>query len=264
MVRRGHERRREDGEDEVFPRAPRYTQVRDQVLDTLRDAIVELRLKPGERLREAELSERLGVSKTPIREALIRLEELGLVTTENYKGALVRGYTPEDLVEIYELRELLQGACAGFAARGHISGEGLEELRRVVERSEDAHRRGDEDAAARAFDEFDEIVMAQTSNRRIASLLEGLRDHMVRIGLLSAAIPGRIDVSLREHRGILEAIEAGDPAEAEERMRAHVRSVLDDHLASAAEVDALAEAPPDDRPERSPLAADETEGANDA
>ena len=80
--------------------------------EELKSAIVDLRLAPGDPLREAALAEQLGVSKTPIREALTRLEQEGLVETTSFKGAVVSGYSRQDLIEIYELRELLENAAA--------------------------------------------------------------------------------------------------------------------------------------------------------
>ena len=85
--------------------------VTDWVYEEIREAIIDLRLPPGEPLREAAISEQLGVSKTPVREALARLEQEGLVETTSFKGAVVSGYSPRDLEEIYELRALLEGAA---------------------------------------------------------------------------------------------------------------------------------------------------------
>lgn len=217
--------------ENVFVRQPQQRQMRDQVFEAILDAIRSLRLRPGQRLREAELEEQLGVSKTPIREAFVRLEQLDLVTIEKYKGAVVRGYTPADLVEVYELRELLEGACARTAARG-MSDDDRTALERVVNTSERAHLQNDMDAVIRLFDEFDEILIRQTNNRRMSDLLSALSHHMVRIGLLTVKIPGRVDVSLEQHRAIYEAIVAGDARESEELMRHHVRSVLNDHLSN--------------------------------
>src|SRR4249920_4234052 len=85
--------------------------VTDWVYEELKTAIVGLRLAPGDPLREATLAQQLGVSKTPIREALARLEQEGLVEATSFKGAVVSGYSPRDLEEIYELRSLLEGVA---------------------------------------------------------------------------------------------------------------------------------------------------------
>ena len=95
---------RRDGGRGVFTGRHDRRKVTDWVYEEIRDAIIDLRLRPGEPLREATIAAQLGVSKTPIREALARLEQEGLVETTSFKGAVVSGYSPRDLEEIYELR----------------------------------------------------------------------------------------------------------------------------------------------------------------
>ena len=97
----------------VFTARPDRRKMTDWVTEELREAIIELRLRPGDPLREAALAEQLGVSKTPLREAFARLEQEGLVETTSFKGAVVTGYSERDLNEIYELRALLEGAPRG-------------------------------------------------------------------------------------------------------------------------------------------------------
>ena len=104
------------GPESVFTARHDRRKVTDWVYEELKGAIVDLRLAPGDPLREASLAERLGVSKTPIREALTRLEQEGLVETTSFKGAVVTRYSRQDLLEIYELRELLENAAARAAA----------------------------------------------------------------------------------------------------------------------------------------------------
>ena len=89
------------------------------VYEAVRKDIIELDLAPGCHLREAELAERFSVSKTPVREALSQLSKDGLVEILSYRGAVVTGYTHVDLVEIYQLREILQGACAPVPRQHH-------------------------------------------------------------------------------------------------------------------------------------------------
>ena len=115
--------------------------VTDWAYEEIRDAIIGLRLQPGDSLREAALAERLGVSKTPVREALGRLEKEGLVETTSFKGAVVSSYSREDLIEIYELRELLEGAAARTAA-DRSSTETVDRLRDIVERSRELRAAG--------------------------------------------------------------------------------------------------------------------------
>lgn len=204
--------------------------VTDWVCEEIRDAIIDLRLRPGEPLREAAIAEQLGVSKTPIREALARLEKEGLVETTSFKGAVVSGYSPRDLEEIYELRALLEGAAARAAAED-ASEETRARLRDVVEGSRKLRDRGELSELAALLGRFDLIVYDQVTNRRIQALIDNLRAHLTRIGKLTEAIPGRVEASVEEHAAIVEAIVRRDPDDAERLMRVHIASVLADQLA---------------------------------
>jgi DNA-binding GntR family transcriptional regulator len=208
--------------------------VTDWVYEELKNAIVDLRLAPGEPLREATLAERLGVSKTPIREALTRLEQEGLVETTSFKGAVVTGYSRQDLLDIYELRELLENAAVRAAAqsmsdasRARLDRISRESRRLLGGRDQSAENRGQ---LAGLLTEFDAVLFDQVRNHRIQVLIENLRDHLTRIGQLTAEIPGRIDASVDEHEKIVEAVAARDPELAEQYMREHIRSVRDAQL----------------------------------
>jgi GntR family transcriptional regulator, rspAB operon transcriptional repressor len=212
--------------------------VTDWVYEELKGAIVDLRLAPGEPLREATLAEQLGVSKTPIREALTRLEQEGLVETTSFKGAVVSSYSRQDLLEIYELRELLENAAARAAAES-MSEPARARLGRIAAESRRLRGGGDRALLAALISEFDDVLFDQVRNSRIRALVENLRAHLTRIGHLTAGIPGRIDASVDEHERIVEAIAAHDPALAEQRMREHIRSVCQDQLRALGEAGAV-------------------------
>jgi GntR family transcriptional regulator, rspAB operon transcriptional repressor len=219
--------------------------VTDWVYEELKSAIVNLRLAPGEPLREATLADRLGVSKTPIREALTRLEQEGLVETTSFKGAVVTGYSRDDLIEIYELRELLENAAVRAAAQSMTEPDRVR-LARIAQESRrlrdgpnqsGADQSGtDRTELAALLTEFDAVLYDQVLNHRIQALIENLRAHLTRIGQLTTELPGRIDASVDEHDRIVEAIAARDPELAEQRMREHIRSVRDAQLRAMDEV----------------------------
>jgi len=213
----------------VFTARPDRRKMTDWVCDELREAIVNLRLRPGEPLREAALAEKLGVSKTPLREAFARLEQEGLVETTSFKGAVVTGYSERDLKEIYELRALLEGAAARSAAE-HANDATLHALRDVLDRSRALRDAGDLVGLAELLGRFDVIVYSQVTNDRIGALIDNLRAHLTRIGRLTEDIPGRVEASVEEHAAIVEAIVARNPDEAERLMRVHIASVLADQL----------------------------------
>jgi len=215
----------------VFTARPDRRKMTDWVCDELREAIVNLRLRPGEPLREAALAEKLGVSKTPLREAFARLEQEGLVETTSFKGAVVTGYSDRDLREIYELRALLEGAAARSAAE-HANDATLHALRDVLDRSRALRDAGDLVGLAELLGRFDVIVYSQVTNDRIGALIDNLRAHLTRIGRLTEDIPGRVEASVEEHAAIVDAILARNPDEADRLMRVHIASVLTDQLAT--------------------------------
>jgi DNA-binding GntR family transcriptional regulator len=226
-MRSGDEGKTDPGS--VFSARHDRRKVTDWVYEELKAAIVDLRLAPGDPLREATLAGQLGVSKTPIREALTRLEQEGLVETTSFKGAVVTGYSRQDLIEIYELRELLENAAARAAAESMTEAD-LARLSHISQESRKLKRSNDAAGLAALLSEFDDVVFDQVRNSRIRALLENLRAHLTRIGLLTAEIPGRIDASVDEHEKIVAAIVAHDPELAEQQMSQHIRSVRDDQL----------------------------------
>jgi DNA-binding GntR family transcriptional regulator len=223
-----------------------HRQLKDTVYVQLRDDIVNGVLPPGTVLREAELAARFGVSKTPLRDALVRLQKDGFVEIPPYRSAVVVGYSRTDLREIYELRELLEGACARQAAF-HISVDALAELSRIVRASAEcvsgpemgtAVVAGREEELAGLLDQFDLVMYAQARNGRIDEMVGNIRGHIQRIGRLTTGIPGRLAKSVPEHQAIYEAIVQRDGAAAETLMRRHILSVMADQLTNIEVTDA--------------------------
>jgi DNA-binding GntR family transcriptional regulator len=208
-----------------------HRQLKDSVYLKLRQEIVTAKLPPGYVLREAELAARFGVSKTPLREAFVRLEKDGFVQIAPYRSAVVAGYSRQDLREIYEVRELLEGLCAREASV-HMATEDLAALSRVVRDSAAAYQAGDTDKLTALLDEFDVLLYAQSKNSRITAMLNNIRDHVTRIGRLTVAIPGRLGTSVQEHQAIYDAIVQRDGERAETLMRQHILSVMADQLAN--------------------------------
>jgi DNA-binding GntR family transcriptional regulator len=209
----------------------RQLQLKDVAYERLRQAIVTLQLPPGTQLREASLSSQLGISKTPLREAFVRLEREGLVEIEPYRGATVRGYDEEDLAQIQELRGLLEGYCASRAAEV-IDESWRAQLRRNIEQSRDALDRCEDAELADLLEEFDRLIQSVGGNPRIMELLDQIQSHVERIGRLTVSIPGRLHDSVEQHAQIADAILAGRARTAETAMRSHVRSVMLDQIAA--------------------------------
>ena len=215
-----------------------HRQLKDAVYLQLRDDIISGALPTGTVLREVELVARFGVSKTPLRDALVRLQKDGFVDIPPYRSAVVTGYSDTDLREIYELRELLEGACARQAAL-HIGGEELAELEHIAAASAACVGGGEviqgrEEELATLIQQFDLALYAQSRNSRIDEMVGNIRGHVQRIGRLTTGIPGRLAKSVAEHQAIYDAIARRDSATAETLMRRHIGSVLADQLASMA------------------------------
>jgi DNA-binding GntR family transcriptional regulator len=213
----------------LFSELSEHRTMTDVAYEQLKAAIVELRIPPGERLREAAIAQGLNVSKTPVREALARLEQDGLVELSSFKSAVVTQYTAHDLREIYELREIIEVATARAAAES-MSDQGLADLGRIARECVRLSDEGGGPELVALISEFDTVLFREVSNQRIRAILDNLADHLTRIGLLAGEIPGRNAASVREHAQIYAAIERRDPEAAERFMRKHIRSVRDNQL----------------------------------
>jgi DNA-binding GntR family transcriptional regulator len=203
--------------------------ITDWVFEELKSAIIDLRLPPGEPLRETTIAESLGVSKTPVREALTRLEVEGLVESTSFKGAVVSNYTRNDLVELYELRELLEVWAVREAATS-MESDALARLDEIVAAGERLRAEGRTEELEKAIDNFDGFLFEQVTNGRISALIDNLRAHLIRIGRLTAEIPGRLATSVDEHGLIAEALRRHDPDAAAAALRKHIASVREEQL----------------------------------
>jgi DNA-binding GntR family transcriptional regulator len=194
--------------------------------DDLRDAIVSGRLHPNERLIETDLARELGVGRSAVRTALVRLEQEGLVEHERHRGARVRLIAKGEAVEILEARAVLEGLAARQAA-DKARPEDIRDLRAILARmrallvSGDLLGASDQNAVLHA--KLLEIAGHDTAER----LISALKSQLVRFQYRTILLPGRSDRSLAEHRAVVDAIAAGDGAAAEQAMRTHLSQVAD-------------------------------------
>lgn len=186
-----------------------YLPLRDVVFQTLRQTILRGELKPGERLMEVHLAERLGVSRTPIREAIRKLELEGLVVMIPRRGAVVASITEKDLKDVLEVRRTLE-ILAGEVACERITPELLKELEIAGE--EFGRLKGTEDVnlLAAADVRFHEIIYTATGNARLIHILNNLREQMYRYRLEYLKDTGSRQRLLREHQEIFAGIRNGD------------------------------------------------------
>ena len=209
-------------------------QLERRVYEALRDEIVSGALAPGDQLVEARIAEELGVSKTPVREALIRLQRDGLVEIEPYRGARVIQPSDRDVVEISELRLLIETAVVRDLAERRPA-DVIAELERSVAESKRALAAGEQERFLARLQEFSDLLAAACENRRMVKVLTDLRSVLQVIGGSSLRAPGREERSIAEHEAIVAAIKAGDPDAAAAAEEEHIRSIERDVLALAAE-----------------------------
>ena len=170
-------------------------------------------LPTGKRLPEIPLATGLGLGRTPVREALMRLEADGFVRSEPRVGTVVAGNTLESLAEIYEVREVLEGFAARLAAR-YARPSDLLAMRRVLEETAAATEANDVPRLRALNVRFHELIHVAARNDQLGRVLARLLN-LVRLSPVSAyAQPGRAEEALAEHRAILDAIEAHDEARA--------------------------------------------------
>ena len=191
--------------------------------DNLRAAILSGSLPPGSRVTVRPLSEQLGLSPTPIKAALAALEREGFLIAVPHRGYFVPEVGTDDLLELYELREAVDGIAARRAAASTDHAQLAQQLQRLLEKQRKAisgnniHSYGELDLT------FHRLIWEGSGSRRLLPIAENLIAQ-VRLGnRLSAQAPGRLPAAVDEHEAIIEAIREGDPRAAERHIRRHVR-----------------------------------------
>ena len=195
--------------------------------NAIKEAILTFRLKPEENLVESDLARQLGISKTPVRESLSRLEREGFVTKIPYTGYYVTPISTQSVSEIFEIRAALEGLAASLAAL-RLSDEDITLAQTLVARHEQATQNGDIAQAARLNRQFHDLIITRAGNQRLAQILANLDEHLQRYRTLSNFQSGRLDKSVAEHRAVLTALEQRQPSQAEQAVRAHILSVSND------------------------------------
>jgi len=198
-----------------------YLPLRDVVFNTLRQAILRGELKPGERLMEIQLANKLGVSRTPIREAIRKLELEGLVLMIPRRGAEVAEITEKNLMDVLEVRKALEELAAGLACE-RISKEQIQELKVAAREFEESLKSEDITKIAEADVRFHDIIFYATNNQRLITLLNNLREQMYRFRIEYLKHKEYHAQLLAEHERMIELIEKKDKDEVCEVMGKHI------------------------------------------
>jgi DNA-binding GntR family transcriptional regulator len=212
------------GEKRLLPvNLDSYKPLRELVLEAIREAIKNGTLQPRERLMEIQLADDLGVSRTPVREALRKLEQEGFIVMVPRKGAYVSDLSMKDVADVFEIRAALDGLAGGLAAE-RITEDELELMERMLVEKGEAINQNDIDKLVEADTRFHEAMYMASRNERLSNIISNLREQIQRFRLTSLSVPGRREDSLKEHRQILEAIQARDIQLARQLAQEHIEN----------------------------------------
>ena len=198
-----------------------FLPLRDVVFKTLRKAILTGELKPGERLMEIHLANRMGVSRTPIREAIRKLELEGLVTMIPRRGAEVARITEKSLKDVLEVRRALDALCAEIACE-RITEEEKEQLKEACAEFERATKTKDATIIAKADVALHDIIVAATGNQRLVQLVNNLAEQMYRYRFEYIKDESQHERLIEEHRMIYDSIMRKDSAAAADAAKVHI------------------------------------------
>ena len=195
--------------------------LREMVYEELKLQILTGAISPGTRMMEVELADEMGVSRTPIREAIRKLEKEGLVTIEPRKGAYASMISTEDMVEILEVRQDLEGLAAYFAA-DRMQPAQLEELKTVSEHYNEAVTSGSMEDMIKYDTRFHRIIVDSCHNKILVQMIEQLQELVLRFRYIYYDNFKRAENMPEEHAAILGAIEKNSPDEAREAADVHI------------------------------------------
>ncbi len=196
-----------------------------QVFGRIREGILSGKYAANEELKEKTLGEEFGVSRTPVREALRQLELEGLVSIIPNKGAYVIGVSLQDIKEIYEIRCLLEGLCANWAAE-KITQEQLAELDENIFLMEFHATKENWCQMVELDNRFHELLYQASGSRELAHVLSDYHQYVQRVRKVSLGNPKRVQKSKEEHKAIVEALRSRDPNKAQELATEHIRNTI--------------------------------------
>ena len=207
----------------------RSPSLEEMVFSKLEEEILAGELARGEALGEIALSKRLGVSRTPVRGALHRLAEEGLVEILPNRGASVLGINIDDLIDIYNIRERLEGLASALAAKRATPDE-IRRLTEAVELADFYISKNDTEHIKELDTVFHSIIYSSSGSRFLSRTLSELHRKIKSYRKRSLSVPGRLEKTAEEHREILEAIKRGDAQEADRLTSDHIKCALNNMI----------------------------------
>ncbi|MCR5097655.1 MAG: GntR family transcriptional regulator [Lachnospiraceae bacterium] len=206
--------------------ADSYLPLRDEVFFTLRDLILKGELSPGDRLMEIHLAEKLGVSRTPVREAIRLLEKEGLAITIPRRGAQVARMTEKDLSDVLEVREALDGLAAEKACN-IINDEILGRLSASMDEFKKAIKSDDPKVIVEADEAFHRIIYEAADNPRLLSIVDNLKEQMYRFRFEYVREEKNYDTLINEHFSIIDGLRKKDVVFVKKMMHTHLQNQIE-------------------------------------
>jgi DNA-binding GntR family transcriptional regulator len=198
--------------------------VASQIYGFIRDAIVSMELLPGQMISETALAEQFGVSRTPVREALIQLSNIGFVEVLPQRGTYVSKFSMEKILQARFIREALEVSVVSFLAE-NVSTEIVQAGEKIIAEQKIAAQDDDALAFQTLDDLFHQTLANFTSYSRVAALIEAEKAHMDRVRNLSLHVSGQYKRVLAQHTAIIKAIKSGSPEKAAQAMGVHMKDV---------------------------------------
>ena len=196
-----------------------------KVYRVLKSRIIKGSFKPGDKLFESRIAKQLGVSRTPVREALRGLAAEGFVKMNPNQAIIVNDISIKDLLEVLQIRGILEGLAARLAAP-LITEEKIKVLETCNENMEKFIIKNNVLAFGKESNKFHELILGVCGNGRLAQIRKNLADQIYRFRNISLHIPGRLESALIEHREITEALKQGDADKADALSKTHIANVL--------------------------------------
>jgi len=200
-----------------------YKPLREVIFNTLREAIIIGELKPGERLMEVQLAEKMGVSRTPVREAIRKLELEGLVDMVPRKGAHVADLSVKDIMDVLEVRASLDGLATALSA-SRITEDELKELKHVQTQFISYVEKDNLNGSIKKDVEFHDIIYKSSRNDRLIQIINNLREQVLRFRVIYLKDFSSSKEIIKEHAEILEAISSRNPEAAQKTAQKHIKN----------------------------------------
>lgn len=200
--------------------------LRGKVFEKLRNDILRGKYKKGDELVECTIGKEMGVSRTPVREAIRQLELEGLVQLIPNKGAFVTGISSKDVMDMYLIRAKLEGLCAAMAAE-HVTEEQLEKMEETILLSDFHVEKGNFEQVCQQDGEFHKLLYEASGSRILAHTLLDFHQYLQRVRMASVRQRKRTQPSTREHKEILEAIRKKDAADADRAAYQHIENTIE-------------------------------------